>query len=117
MGFRVVEMGEGQVVFAGTLGREVYNPIGAVHCGYAATLLDSACGCAVHSRLLAGQRCTTLELKVVYHRTITSEAGGVFAEGKVVTLGQKAAFAEATLKDASGPLYASANSSLLVLDR
>ena len=63
-------MGAGQVVFAGTPGREVYNPIAAVHGGYAATLLDSACGCAVHSRLVAGQGCTKLELKVVYHRAI-----------------------------------------------
>ncbi len=117
LGFRVVEMEEGRVVFAGTPGREVYNPIGTVHGGYAATLLDSACGCAVHSRLAAGQGYTTLELKVAYHRAMTSETGEVFAEGRVVTLGRRAAFAEATLKDAAGRLYASATSSLLVMER
>jgi len=115
MGFRAVTLEEGRVVFSGTPGPEVYNPIGTVHGGYAATLLDSACGCAVHSRLAAGQGYTTLELKVAYHRPMTSETGEVFAEGKVVSLGRRAAFAEATLKDATGRLYASATSSLLVM--
>jgi len=115
LGFRVVSMEEGRVVFAGMPGREVYNPIGTVHGGYAATLLDSACGCAVHSRLAPGQGYTTLELKVAYHRAMTVATGEVFAEGRVVSLGRRAAFAEATLKDAAGKLYASATSSLLVM--
>ena len=115
LGFRAVEIEKGRVVFAGTPGKEVYNPIGTVHGGYAATLLDSACGCAVHSSLAAGQGYTTLDLKVAYHRGMTAETGEVFAEGKVVTLGRRAAFAEATLKDAAGRLYASATSSLLVI--
>jgi uncharacterized protein (TIGR00369 family) len=117
MGFRVAEIEDGRVVFAGTPGEEVYNPIGTVHGGYAATLLDSACGCAVHSRLAAGQGYTTLELKVAYHRAMTSKTGEVFAEGRVVTLGRRAAFAEATLKDANGRLYATATSSLLIFER
>jgi uncharacterized protein (TIGR00369 family) len=117
MGFRVVEIEEGRVVFAGSPGPEVYNPIGTVHGGYAATLLDSACGCAVHSRLAAGQSFTTLELKIAYHRAMTAQTGEVFAEGRVVSLGRRAAFAEATLKDAAGRLYASATSSLLVMER
>jgi len=115
LNFRVVELEEGRVVFARTPGREVYNPIGTVHGGYAATLLDSACGCAVHSRLAAGVGYTTLELKVSYHRAVTSQTGEVFAEGRVVTMGRRAAFAEATMKDASGRLLASATSSLLVM--
>ena len=115
MGFKAVEIEKGRVVFAGTPGKEVYNPIGTVHGGYAATLLDSACGCAVHSSLAAGQGYTTLDLKVAYHRAMTAETGEVFAEGKVVTIGRRAAFAEATLKDAAGRLYASATSSLLVI--
>jgi uncharacterized protein (TIGR00369 family) len=117
LGFRVAEIEEGRVVFAGTPGREVYNPIGTVHGGYAATLLDSACGCAVHSRLGPNQAYTTLELKVAYHRAMTSDTGEVFAEGRVVSIGRRAAFAEATLKDAAGRLYASATSSLLVMER
>jgi uncharacterized protein (TIGR00369 family) len=115
LGFRIVALEEGRVVFAGTPGREVYNPIGTVHGGYAATLLDSACGCAVHSRLSPGQAYTTLELKVAYHRAMTAETGEVFAEGRVVSMGRRAAFADATLKDAAGKLYASATSSLLVM--
>ena len=117
LGFRLVEIEAGRVVFAGTPGPEVYNPIGTVHGGYAATLLDSACGCAVHSRLTADQAYTTLELKVAYHRGMTARTGEVFAEGRVVSLGRRAAFAEATLKDAAGRLYASATSSLLVMER
>ncbi len=117
MGFRVVEIEEGRVVFAGTPGREVYNPIGAVHGGYAATLLDSACGCAVHSKLAADQAYTTLELKVSYHKGITVETGEVRAEGRVVQMGRRAAFAEAKLTDAAGRLLASATSTLLVMSR
>ena len=94
-------------MFAGTPGRHVYNPIGTVHGGYAATLLDSACGCAVHSRIGADQGYTTLELKIAYHKAMTAETGEVFAEGRVVTLGRRAAFAE---------LYASATSTLLVFN-
>ena len=104
--FRLVEVDEGRAVFEGTPDRHVYNPIGTVHGGYAATLLDSACGCAVQSRLAAGQSFTTLELKVAYHRAMTGQTGEVFAEGRVVSLGRRAGFAEATLKDTAGRLYA-----------
>ena len=62
LGFTVVEIEEGRVVFGGHPDESVYNPIGTVHGGYAATLLDSAVGCAVHSALKAGQGYTTLEL-------------------------------------------------------
>ncbi len=117
LGFRVVEIEEGRVVFAGSPGREVYNPIGVVHGGYAATLLDSACGCAVHSKLTADQAYTTLDLKVSYHKAITAETGEVRAEGRVVQMGRRAAFAEARLTDSAGRLYASATSTLLVMQR
>jgi uncharacterized protein (TIGR00369 family) len=115
--FSLVEVGEGLAVFAGTPGMKAYNPIGAVHGGYAATLLDSACGCAVHSKLSAQQAYTTVELKVAYHKGISSEVGELRAEGRVVTFGRRIAFAEATLKDAAGKLYASATSTLLVMER
>jgi uncharacterized protein (TIGR00369 family) len=117
MGFKVVEIEEGRVVFAGTPGREVYNPIGAVHGGYAATLLDSACGCAVHSKLAADQAYTTLELKVSYHKGMTAETGEVRAEGRVIQMGRRAAFAEAKLTDSAGRLLASATSTLLVMQK
>ena len=73
--FEFVEVETGRAVFAGTPGKHVYNPIGTVHGGYAATLLDSACGCAVHSRLTASQAYTTLDLKVAYHKPITKDTG------------------------------------------
>ncbi len=115
--FTLVEVEEGKAVFAGTPGPHAYNPIGTVHGGYAATLLDSACGCAVHSRLRADQGYTTLELKIAYHKAMTEKTGTVRAEGRVVTMGRRAAFSEATIKDADGVLYASATSTLLVFDR
>lgn len=112
-----IEVEPGRAVFAGVPGEHAYNPIGMVHGGYAATLLDSACGCAVHSRLEAGQGYTTLELKVAYHRPVTRDTGLVRAEGKVQTLGRRVAFAEASLTDAQGRLYATATSTLLVFER
>lgn len=116
LGFRALVLEEGRVVFGGTPTRQVLNPIGTVHGGYAATLLDSACACAVHSVLPAGKGYTTLELKVAFLRAMTPETGEVQAEGKVVQAGRRAAFAEATLKDAAGRVYATATSTLLIVD-
>ena len=115
--FALTEVDAGRAVFEGTPGQHAYNPIGMVHGGYAATLLDSACGCAVHSRLDAGQTYTTLELKVAYHKALTSQTGPLRAEGFVLTMGRRVAFAEAKLIDASGRLHASATSTLLVIEQ
>ncbi|QSX74624.1 PaaI family thioesterase [Lysobacter arenosi] len=115
--FDFIEVEPGRAVFAGTPGDHAYNPIGMVHGGYAATLLDSACGCAVHSQLSAQQAYTTLELKVAYHKAVTRDSGLLRAEGKVVSIGRRAAFAEARLTGADGRLYATATSTLLVIDR
>jgi uncharacterized protein (TIGR00369 family) len=112
-----IEVEAGRTVFTGIPGDHAYNPIGTVHGGYAATLLDSACGCAVHSCLTATQAYTTLELKVAYHKAITRDTGLLRAEGRVLSIGRRAAFAEATLKDMSGRLFASATSTLLVMER
>lgn len=117
LGFSVVELEEGRVVFGGHPDESVYNPIGTVHGGYAATLLDSAVGCAVHSALKAGQGYTTLELKVAYHRPMTKDTGPIRAEGKAIQVGRRAAFAEGRLTDLEGRLYATATSTLLVFDR
>jgi uncharacterized protein (TIGR00369 family) len=117
LGFSVVELEEGRVVFGGHPDESVYNPIGTVHGGYAATLLDSAVGCAVHSALKAGQGYTTLELKVAYHRPMTKDTGPVRAEGRVIQVGRRAAFAEGRLTDLEGRVYATATSTLLVFDR
>jgi uncharacterized protein (TIGR00369 family) len=115
--FDLVEVAEGRVAFEGVPGHHAYNPIGTVHGGYAATLLDSACGCAIHSQLGPDQSYTTLELKIAYHKALTAETGTVRAEGVVVSLGKRAAFAEARLTDAAGRLYASATSTLLIMSR
>lgn len=115
--FTLTEVDDGRAVFEGTPGPHAYNPIGMVHGGYAATLLDSACGCAVHTRLGAGQTYTTLELKVAYHKALTSQTGALRAEGLVLTMGRRVAFSEAKLVDATGRLYASATSTLLVIEQ
>jgi uncharacterized protein (TIGR00369 family) len=115
--FSLIEVSEGRAVFAGTPGEHAYNPIGSVHGGYAATLLDSACGCAVHSALGSDQAYTTLELKIAYHRALSATTGQVRAEGKVVSIGKRVAFAEARITDDTSRLYASATSTLLVFER
>jgi uncharacterized protein (TIGR00369 family) len=114
LGLRPVSAEEGLIVFEGSPTQAVYNPIGSVHGGYAATLLDTVTGCAVHSRLKAGQGYTTLELKVAYHRALTDKSGPVRAEGRVVSLGRRAGFAEGKLFDKNGVLCASATSTCLV---
>jgi uncharacterized protein (TIGR00369 family) len=115
--FRLVEVDDGLAVFEGMPSLSVYNPIGMVHGGYAATLLDSACGCAVHSKLSATQAYSTLELKVAYHKAITKDTGLLRAEGRVLSFGRRAGFSEARLVDRDGKLYASATSTLIVMER
>jgi uncharacterized protein (TIGR00369 family) len=114
LNFSLIEVDEGRAVFAGDPGPETYNPMGTVHGGYAAALLDSACGIATFSRLAEGQSMTTLELKVAYHRAMSADTGPVRAEGLVVSMGRRVAFTEARLTDAAGRLLASATSTLLV---
>lgn len=111
----LIEVEEGRAVVEGRPTRNVYNPMGTVHGGYAATLLDSACGLAVHSRLAARQGHTTLELKVSYLRALTEDSGVVRGEGRVISMGRRVAFAEATLHDGNGRLCATATSTLLLL--
>jgi uncharacterized protein (TIGR00369 family) len=117
LGFHPVSAEEGRVVFEGSPTKAVYNPLGTVHGGYAATLLDSAMGCAVQTRLKAGQGYTTLELKIAYHRAMTDESGPVRAEGTVISIGRRAAFAEGKLVDAKGRLCATATTTCLVFER
>jgi len=115
--FALVEVDEGRAVFEGDPGPETFNPMGTVHGGYAATLLDSACGIATVTKLQAGQSMTTLELKVAYHRAMTDATGKVRAEGVVLSIGRRVAFVEAKLTDTKGRLLASATSTLLVIDQ
>jgi uncharacterized protein (TIGR00369 family) len=117
LAFVLIEVEPGRAVFTGVPGAHAYNPIGTVHGGYAATLLDSACGCAVHSQLTAQQAFTTLDINVSYQRPITGGTGQVRAEGRVRSLGKRVAFADASLTDAEGRLLASATSTLLIFER
>ena len=115
LGFQLVEIEEGRVLFESTPTRAVYNPIGTVHGGYIATVLDSACGCVVHSMLKPGQAYTTLEIKTVFHRALT-EGTKVLTEGRIIQMGRRAAFAEADMKGTDGKLYATATSTCLVME-
>jgi uncharacterized protein (TIGR00369 family) len=112
----VAEIGEGRATFEGTPGEQHYNPIGVVHGGYVATLLDSAMGCAVETLQTAGTGYTTLELKVNFTRPLTVETGRVLAEGVVIHAGSRVATAEGRLFSAkTGKLLAHATSTLLIL--
>jgi len=112
--FDFIEVEAGRAVFAGTPGEHAYNPIGAVHGGYAATLLDSACGCAVHTMLPAGVFYTSLDLSVKFLRPVTADTGKVRAIGTVLNGGRRTALAQAQLFDATDRLLAHATSSCLL---
>ena len=115
--FDLVAVDTGFAAFEGVPGQHAYNPIGMVHGGYAATLLDSACGCAVHASLGTQQSYSTLEIKIAYHKVLTDKIGRIRAEGRVISLGRRVAFAEGRLIDSDGNLYASASSTLLVREQ
>lgn len=115
VGFRPVSAERGTVVFAFEPGEHQYNPIGSVHGGVYATLLDSACGCAVHSTLPAGTGYTSLDLSVRFLRRITADTGTVTCTGHVVHAGRRTALARAELTDAAGRLLGEATSSCMIL--
>ena len=110
-----VEVSEGRAVFAAEPAEFHYNPIGVVHGGLAATMLDSAMGCAVQTTLPAGEAYTTLEVKVNYVRPMTRDTGLVRALGDIVHVGRRTATAEARLEDANGKLLAHATSTCLIM--
>jgi len=115
LGIWITEVSEGRVVFAAEPAEYHYNPLGTVHGGVMATLLDSALGCAVQSMLPAGTSYTTLELKVNYLRPVTAKTGTVYCEGKIIHLGGRIATAEARLTDAGGKLYAHGTTTCIIL--
>jgi uncharacterized protein (TIGR00369 family) len=115
MGFEPVEVEEGRAVFAATPEEFHYNPIGVVHGGLAATLLDSAMGCAVQTTLPAGMGYTTLEVKVNYARPMTRDTGRVLAEATVIHRGRTVATAEGRLiAEGSGKLLAHSTTTCLI---
>jgi uncharacterized protein (TIGR00369 family) len=114
LGFQPVEVQEGRVVFAVEPGDDHYSPIGTVHGGLAATLIDSATGCAVHSTLPAGTTYATTDLQVRYVRPITRDTGRVLCEGTVVHRGRTLATAEAKVT-AGDRLLAHGTAGVLIL--
>ena len=115
LGFELVSIDEGRAVFAVSPGEQHYNPIGVVHGGLAATLLDSAMGCAVHSTLPAGTAYTTLEVKVNFARPITGATGRIVCEGNVIHRGRTVATADGRVTaEATGKLLAHGTTTCLL---
>ena len=114
MGFDIDRVTEGEAWFSVTPDSSVYNPIGMVHGGMVATLLDSALGCAVHSTLPVGVGYASIEIKVNYLRAVTAASGRLVAHGWVTKPGRRVAFAEGDVRDAAGKVLATASSSLAI---
>ncbi|HET9511704.1 MAG TPA: PaaI family thioesterase [Sphingomonas sp.] len=115
LGVSLIEADYGHAIFEGVPDDSTFNPMGSVHGGYFASMLDSACGIAVHTALEPGCGYTTLELKVQFIAPLTARSGTVRAVGKLVSIGRRAAFSEASLFDGQGKLCATATSTLLIL--
>jgi uncharacterized protein (TIGR00369 family) len=115
MNFTGAEFDEGRAVFVGEPAEFLYNPIGSVHGGWAMTLLDSAMSVAIHTTLAAGERYTTVEVKVNFVRPITVETGRVRCEGLVIHRGGKIATAEGKLiAESTGKLLAHGTTTCLI---
>ena len=114
MDIRLIEASRGRAVFEGTPQEFHYNPLGTVHGGFGATLLDSAMGCAVHSTLGPGDLYTTLEFKINFMRALTHETGMVRGIGTVINETRTTALAEGRIEDASGRLYAFATATCVI---
>ena len=114
--FIPVEIEFGRAVFQGEPLARHYNPLGTVHGGWIATLLDSCVGCAVHSTLPAGKGYTTVELRINYVRAVTDKLALVRAEGKVIHVGGRLATAEGRLTGPDGKLYAHASTTCFVFE-
>jgi uncharacterized protein (TIGR00369 family) len=114
LGFFLIEVDPGRAVFQGTPKPEHYNPLGSIHGGWPATLLDSCMACAVHSTLAAGQGYTTVEFKLNLVRPIYSDTGPLRAEGKVINAGRTIATSEGRLFGPDGKLYAHGTETCLI---
>jgi uncharacterized protein (TIGR00369 family) len=116
MDFHLVELGDGLAIFQGTPGEQHFNPMGTVHGGWFATLMDSALGCAVHTKLPAGKAYTTSQINMNIVRAAHANTGPLRAVGTVVHMGRQVATSEAKIIDPSGKLYAHATSTCYVFD-
>lgn len=116
LGLILVEVGDGFAVFEATPKPEHYNPAGVVHGGWMASILDSALGCAIHSRLGPGVGYGTIELKVNFVRAMTEKTGLVRCRGDVVHMGRRLATSEGRLVDGSGRLYAHGSCTCMIYE-
>lgn len=116
MDFTLISVAHGEAVFQGRPQLRHYNPLGGVHGGWFATLLDSCVGCAVHTMLPAGRAYTTVELKINIVRGLTDAVPVIRAEGKVIHMGRQVATAEGRIVGPDGKLYAHASTTCLVFD-
>lgn len=116
LNFLLIDIGEGSATFQGTPGPHHFNPMGTVHGGWFATLLDSALGCAVHTRMPPGRGYTTAELSVNIVRALTPKVQRVRAIGRVIHCGRQLATADAQLVGPDGTLYAHATTTCLVFE-
>jgi uncharacterized protein (TIGR00369 family) len=117
MNGRIAKLSEGRVVFEAEPAEYHFNPIGSVHGGYAATMLDTAMACSIHSCLPAGMGYTTLEIKINYVRPLTDKVGRVRCEGTAVHVGGRVATAEGRIVDGAGNLYAHGTTTCLIVRR
>jgi uncharacterized protein (TIGR00369 family) len=115
LGFDGLFFEEGRAAFRLTPQEFHYNPLGTVHGGVSATMLDSACGCAVHTMLPVGVFYTSLDLSLKYLRPVTVDTGPITAEATVIHLGRRTALAEGRITDSAGKVYVTATSSCLVI--
>ena len=112
---QLVSVGDGEAVFRCTPDESVYNPIGMVHGGFLCILLDSAAGCAVHTRLPAGVGYSSIEIKVSFLRAVHGDGSAIEVSGRVLRIGRRVAFAEAHARNGDGDLVGHATSSIAVL--
>ena len=117
LGMRMTELSTGRVVFVATPEERFYNGLGVAHGGWAATVLDSALGCAVNSAMAAGRLFTTLELTINYNRPLRKEVGEVRCEAAIVHAGSRTATAEARIVDAAGKIYAHGTTICMLVER
>lgn len=114
LGMKLIEVGDGVAVFEAFPSPQFHNPQGMVHGGYHASLIDSAMGCAVQTKMGKGVHYGTIELKVNYVRQVREAAGRLLCRGEVIHAGRRLSTAQARLQDEAGKLYAHGSGTFMV---
>jgi uncharacterized protein (TIGR00369 family) len=116
LGLKLVEAEPGRVTFTGVAREEFYNGMGVAHGGFAATLLDSALGCAINTMMPAGRVFTTIDLQIHYTRALRREAGELRCTATVVHVGSRTATSEGRIVDAAGKVYAHGTTTCILVE-